>query len=187
MIPFGFEPKTYCLEGSCSIQLSYGTGHKKRQSAVQFYCIRLTAFLLLSGRQDSNGSGRPSATLWSQTRYATYLSYFNHVGETGFEPATLWSQTRCATGLRHSPIIFSFYVKKEYFRTFGNRVEEAGFEPAVPLRVRQFSKLLVSATHPSLLRPSFLGANIAGSFSEKQTLKEKKLRQKREMPIFAQV
>jgi len=22
--PFGFEPKTYCLEGSCSIQLSYG-------------------------------------------------------------------------------------------------------------------------------------------------------------------
>ncbi|GAA4907525.1 hypothetical protein GCM10023313_07960 [Mucilaginibacter defluvii] len=26
VIPFGFEPKTYCLEGSCSIQLSYGTG-----------------------------------------------------------------------------------------------------------------------------------------------------------------
>ncbi len=24
MTPFGFEPKTYCLEGSCSIQLSYG-------------------------------------------------------------------------------------------------------------------------------------------------------------------
>ena len=27
--PFGFEPKTYCLEGSCSIQLSYGTSQKK--------------------------------------------------------------------------------------------------------------------------------------------------------------
>lgn len=25
VIPFGFEPKTYCLEGSCSIQLSYET------------------------------------------------------------------------------------------------------------------------------------------------------------------
>ena len=25
VIPLGLEPKTYCLEGSCSIQLSYGT------------------------------------------------------------------------------------------------------------------------------------------------------------------
>ena len=25
MIELGFEPKTYCLEGSCSIQLSYST------------------------------------------------------------------------------------------------------------------------------------------------------------------
>ena len=25
MIPSGFEPEAYCLEGSCSIQLSYGT------------------------------------------------------------------------------------------------------------------------------------------------------------------
>jgi site-specific DNA recombinase len=35
--PFGFEPKTYCLEGSCSIQLSYGADkisscHFKSQS-----------------------------------------------------------------------------------------------------------------------------------------------------------
>ena len=29
--------------------------------------------------------------------------------------------------------------------------EEGGFEPPVPSRVRQFSKLLVSATHPSFL------------------------------------
>jgi len=32
-----------------------------------------------------------------------------------------------------------------------------------------------------------LGANIAGSFSQKQTFQEKKLHQKLEMPIFAQV
>ena len=25
VIPSGFEPEAYCLEGSCSIQLSYGT------------------------------------------------------------------------------------------------------------------------------------------------------------------
>ena len=29
MIPLGLEPKTYCLEGSCSIQLSYGTDLNK--------------------------------------------------------------------------------------------------------------------------------------------------------------
>jgi len=28
--------------------------------------------------------------------------------------------------------------------------ERGGFEPPVPFRVRQFSKLLVSATHPPL-------------------------------------
>ena len=29
VIPLGLEPKTYCLEGSCSIQLSYGTDLKR--------------------------------------------------------------------------------------------------------------------------------------------------------------
>ena len=29
VIWLGLEPKTYCLEGSCSIQLSYGTDLKK--------------------------------------------------------------------------------------------------------------------------------------------------------------
>ena len=32
-----------------------------------------------------------------------------------------------------------------------NLVDEVGFEPPVPLRVRQFSKLVVSATHPHFL------------------------------------
>ena len=38
--------------------------------------------------------------------------------------------------------------------------EKGGFEPPVPLRVRQFSKLLVSATHPSLLVPPVRGVTI---------------------------
>ncbi len=33
----------------------------------------------------------------------------------------------------------------------GRQAEGGGFEPPVPLRVRQFSKLVVSATHPSFL------------------------------------
>ena len=45
MIPFGFEPKTYCLEGSCSIQLSYGTLQIKKGDDCSSP---------LSGRQDSN-------------------------------------------------------------------------------------------------------------------------------------
>ena len=47
VIPFGFEPKTYCLEGSCSIQLSYGTGIKRKK-------FKENLKLSLSGRQDSN-------------------------------------------------------------------------------------------------------------------------------------
>ena len=30
VIPEGFEPSTYCLEGSCSIQLSYGTNFNNK-------------------------------------------------------------------------------------------------------------------------------------------------------------
>ena len=37
VIPFGFEPKTYCLEGSCSIQLSYRTNIK--QTITPFICL----------------------------------------------------------------------------------------------------------------------------------------------------
>ena len=36
----------------------------------------------------------------------------------------------------------------------------AGFEPAVHLRVRQFSKLVVSATHPSHLKQSITGIGL---------------------------
>ena len=48
VIQSGFEPETYCLEGSCSIQLSYWTlnkrpfsemnGAKIRETVIQIYC-----------------------------------------------------------------------------------------------------------------------------------------------------
>jgi hypothetical protein len=31
--PAGLEPATYCLEGSCSIQLSYGAGNRNLAAA----------------------------------------------------------------------------------------------------------------------------------------------------------
>ena len=42
-------------------------------------------------------------------------------------------------------------IKKEvvFYKTTSISAEGGGFEPPVPLRVRQFSKLVVSATHPS--------------------------------------
>ena len=40
MIPFGFEPKTYCLEGSCSIQLSYGTKIQLLSCCLEGSCFR---------------------------------------------------------------------------------------------------------------------------------------------------
>ena len=59
--------------------------------------------------------------------YRKTVSTFS-VGAPGFEPGTPCSQSRCATGLRYAPKIPA--------------VEE-GFEPSVPLPVRQFSKLVV--------------------------------------------
>jgi hypothetical protein len=53
----------------------------------------------------------------------------------------------------------SFYLE--------NFAEAGGFEPPVRLPVRQFSKLVVSATHPNFLEPAFslkCGANIGGTF-----------------------
>jgi hypothetical protein len=56
------------------------------------------------------------------------------VGIAGFEPTTSWSQTRHSNRAELHP----------------DAVRE-GFEPSVQLPVRQFSKLVVSATHPSHL------------------------------------
>jgi hypothetical protein len=79
----------------------------------------------------------------------------------------------CATPRIYFTISFSFR----------NSVEEAGFEPAVPLRVRQFSKLLVSATHPSLLL-SVLGCKYRRLPFRKTNNWQKKLYQKLQLPIF---
>jgi hypothetical protein len=67
VIPFGFEPKTYCLEGSCSIQLSYGTIKKKGMIAHP-----------QSGRQDSNlRPPGPKPGAMTGLRYAPNESSFS--------------------------------------------------------------------------------------------------------------
>ena len=49
-------------------------------------------------------------------------------------------------GLAYQP----YTLKKELRSAVPFLAEKGGFEPPVQLPVRQFSKLLVSATHPSL-------------------------------------
>jgi hypothetical protein len=75
------------------------------------------------------------------------------VGVAGFEPTTSCSQSRRDTGLRYTP---------NWYRSLFITAEEEGFEPSVPLPVRQFSKLFLSATQASLriLKTSLLRLQI---------------------------
>ncbi len=92
-----FERRTYCLEGSCSIQLSYKT----------------LCFL---------------------------KNLLFEVGMAGFEPATSCSQSRRDNRTTLHPVL----SQNCFLRRRGDS------NPRYPNRVRQFSKLLVSATHPPL-------------------------------------
>lgn len=92
------ERRTYCLEGSCSIQLSYRAVYP-------------------SGHPDSNwGSPAPKAG--------------------------------AITGLRYIPWLSCKKKRRLAGRLFWRRRGDSN--PRYPNRVRQFSKLLVSATHPPL-------------------------------------
>ena len=129
---------------------------------------------MLSGRQDSLPAGRqgtcvalfmndnhkiliPTKKPWLLPR----LIYV--VGKTGFEPATPWSQTRCATGLRYFPN-FLYQVsrpRRDYFSKYHLNCGEGGIRTrGTELPVRQFSKLLISATHPPHLLKYTLGMQI---------------------------
>ena len=64
------------------------------------------------------------------------------VGVAGFEPATSCSQSRRANRATLHPEVYLF-LKRTLRR-------EGDSNPRYPYEVRQFSKLLVSATHPPL-------------------------------------
>ena len=88
MIPFGFEPKTYCLEGSCSIQLSYGASN---------FCLTSNVLLVEKGKKKG------------------MISHPLSVGVARFELTTSCSQSRRDTGLRYTPrkiSLFSFNMSK---------------------------------------------------------------------------
>ena len=69
------------------------------------------------------------------------------VGAKGFEPSTPCSQSRCASRTAPYPEKKDDSASSSFFRG------EGGIRtPGIPCGIRQFSKLLVSATHPPLQR-----------------------------------
>ena len=69
-----------------------------------------------------------------------------NVGAKGFEPSTPCSQSRCASRTAPYPEKKDDASSSSFFRG------EGGIRtPGTPCGIRQFSKLLVSATHPPLL------------------------------------
>ncbi len=107
-----FERRTYCLEGSCSIQLSY--------KAI-FY----------------SSSSLPSLAVAAVAKKKlTFVS--SCVGIARFELATSCSQSRRDNRTTLYPGLLFFWRRR------------GDSNPRYPNRVRQFSKLLVSATHPPL-------------------------------------
>ena len=72
------------------------------------------------------------------------------VGVAGFEPTASCSQSRRDTGLRYTPKIKTYYKVDKMILLLSvlRRVRDSN--PRYPCEVRQFSKLLVSATHTSL-------------------------------------
>ena len=76
----GIEPVTHCLEGSCSIQLSYRRGEKSRETKK-------------SNQRYKEKKETPGG--WD-SRTFKLLEHFL-VGAVRFELTAPWSQTKCAT------------------------------------------------------------------------------------------
>lgn len=130
VIPQGLEPRTASLEGRCSIQLSYEPEHNSLRWVSPFVkkTINVKKMVFLSGWQDSNL--RPPRP-----------------------------KRGAMTGLRYTPInrssVFPYNMesacKSNHFSCFCNNLRRDGdSNPGYPVRVRLFSKQVLSASQAPL-------------------------------------
>ena len=83
---------------------------------------------------------------WKKELRHFVTPWFSTVGAKGFEPSTPCSQSRCASRTAPYPEKKDDVASSSFFRG------EGGIRtPGTHCWIRQFSKLLVSATHPPLL------------------------------------
>ena len=106
VIPLRFERRTYCLEGSCSIQLSYGTFFFKRSWS--------------------------SKTFFERSRGEAPFNLF--VGTPRFELGISCSQSRRDNRTTLYPVRYVSFGKKKDASAdvFLFLAEKGGFEPPVP-------------------------------------------------------
>ena len=95
-----FEPPTTCLEGRCSIQLSY---RRILMGQLKLPGLQLQPY---QGKIRCHTDYGPcTLALTANTNFGHRTSYFNKmVGAEGFEPPASCSQGRRATKLRYTPI-----------------------------------------------------------------------------------
>jgi len=73
--PLGFEPKTLCLEGRCSIQLSYGRTRANYNGLQANRNLRIDNLILQSDTARMKQTKPGDDSLWQKTQYANLVRY----------------------------------------------------------------------------------------------------------------